>query len=482
MHAALPEVPEEHDAQAVTVDQRLELAQEFSEALGRDGAILPRWPGVELVRDAGRADGSFAHRPDVLLVPGVLDHRDVRRVLLLLELGLEPLGLLVGLLLRPAAELGEEPSPALGEELELLELLALVSEVARHVLVDRLERVRAVLADLHDVVGGLEDVGVPEHRRRPLGGVLDQAQRRLQRDRTGAFGAHERAGDVEAVLGQELLQVEARHPPLQRRIALAHRLAVAVAQVTELRVDLSLAPAAFDDPLELLLACRPDAHPRAVVEQDVELLDEVRGLAGRRHHRVGAAGVVADRAAQRRPRVGGRVGGEGEPPLHDGIAQVVVDEAGLHPRPAALDVDLDQLVHVLREVEHHRHVARLPAQARAAAPSQDRRAVPATDRDRGGHVVGVARDDHADGDLPVDRVVGGVEPAGRSVEAHLAAHDLRQGRLEHDGVDLSRRMLRRLATPRGGRELLDGQRKLHGDSFSERLGADVPPRPAASSM
>ena len=63
-----------------------------------------------------------------------------------------------------------------------------------------------------------------------------------------------------------------------------------------------------------------------------------------------------------------------------------------------------------------------PGQAGARAARQDGRAEFAAGRDGGDHVVGIARDDQADGNLPVVRAVGGIKRAAAAIEAHFAAN------------------------------------------------------------
>ena len=71
---------------------------------------------------------------------------------------------------------------------------------------DRLENRR-------HVIGRGKRVRIAEPDQRAMLRALDQAQLRLEHDRAGAFGAHQRARDVEAVLGQQLVEVVAGDPP-----------------------------------------------------------------------------------------------------------------------------------------------------------------------------------------------------------------------------------------------------------------------------
>ncbi len=203
------------------------------------------------------------------------------------------------------------------------------------------------------------------------------------------------------------------------------RLGVAVGEVPQTAVDLAPPPAGSDGGRQIGVARRADGEALAVVGQDVEGGHVVGGAAG--HDGVDAAAVVADHAAQGAAVVGGRVGPEGEAVGLGGGPQVVQHRARLHHGQAALGVDLDDPMHVLGEVQHHRHVAALAGQAGAAAAGQDRHVVLAAEGDSGHDVVGVAREDDADWDLPVVGGVGGVQGAAAAVEADLAGHVAAEG-------------------------------------------------------
>ena len=85
-------------------------------------------------------------------------------------------------------------------------------------------------------------------------------------------------------------------------------------------------------------------------------------------------------------------------------------------------VHLEHAIHVLREIEHHRHVAALPGQAGAGASGEHRRVERPACCDGGDDVVRIARHDKTDGDLPVVRGVGRVQRAASAIEAHFAVH------------------------------------------------------------
>ena len=155
-----------------------------------------------------------------------------------------------------------------------------------------------------------------------------------------------------------------------------------------------------------------DGHAGAVVEEEVERLDVVDGLAA--HQGVDAAGVVADHAAEGAAAVGGGIGGEGELELLCGFADAVEHDAGLDVDGAGDGIDCAHLVHVLREVEDDGDVAALAGERGAASAREDGRVEAAADGDGGDDVVFVARDDETDGDVAV---VGGSRWRRAALEA-----------------------------------------------------------------
>ena len=75
--------------------------------------------------------------------------------------------------------------------------------------VDAFEADGFVLEEQGDVVGGDEDVVEADADEGAELGAFDEAERGAEDDGAGAFAADEGAGDVEAVFGEELVEVEA---------------------------------------------------------------------------------------------------------------------------------------------------------------------------------------------------------------------------------------------------------------------------------
>jgi hypothetical protein len=207
-----------------------------------------------------------------------------------------------------------------------------------------------------------------------------------------------------------------------RRIAGLDLVAVLVADPRHLTVDLPLEAGQAALGLELGRRDLAEHRARAVGEHGRQL-DHVLDRQAVRD-RVRAARVVAEHPAERCAVRRRGVRAEAETQRSDVMIQVVLHEPRLHAHPELLGVDLEHLVHVAREVEDEGVVDGLARQRRAAAPRQDRDLVLGGDLDRGAHVVGVARDHHADRLHLVHRGVGRVEETGGGVEPDVAADRL----------------------------------------------------------
>ncbi len=178
----------------------------------------------------------------------------------------------------------------------------------------------------------------------------------------------------------------------------------------------------------------------AVIGEDFERLDVVVRLA--RHDRVHATGVVADHASEGAAAVGGGIGREGQVMLLGGGAKVVEDYSRLNAGDAALGIDLENLRHVLREIEDDGHVAALAGQGSSASAGEERSVMVAAEGDGGEDVFFVARNDYADRNLAVVGAVGRVKGAGAGVEADFSAEMAVKGGFEGRGVEVGGRGLR----------------------------------------
>ena len=285
-------------------------------------------------------------------------------------------------------------------------------------MVEALERLRAMLQNPWHLVGGEVDVVEAEHHQREPSRTRHEPERRGERHAKGPLGTDQRARQIVPAFGQKLVEVVAGDAARNFRIAPPNLLGRALRERACRGINLALAPATHGGGKDFALAACAGREPGTVVERDFERLDVVDGLAVR--GRVSAAGVVADHPADRAAVLGGRIGREEQALGRDRRVELRLHHARLDHREAALGVDTANRIHVLGEVEHDRRVAGLPGERRTAAARENRETVLARQRERAHHVAFVARNHDAQRNLPINRGVGGVERERRVVGAHLA--------------------------------------------------------------
>ena len=93
--------------------------------------------------------------------------------------------------------------------------------------------------ELGDVVGGDEDVGEAEHDQRAALRARRSAAAWPRDDDARAFAADQRAGHVEAVFGQQLVEVVAGDAARDAGKLLADEVGVAIANALQSGVDLA---------------------------------------------------------------------------------------------------------------------------------------------------------------------------------------------------------------------------------------------------
>ncbi len=283
------------------------------------------------------------------------------------------------------------------------------------------------------MVGRRKRIAVAEADERSVLRALDQPQFGFEHDHAGALCPDQRLRHVKSVFRQQLIEVVAGDAPGNFRILRADQAGVLVADVPQLGIDRAAPPSLRNDGIEFGLAGnRAHRHLRAVVEQNAQLDDVVDRFSGQQGMR--AAGIISDHSAERAAAVRGWIGAERQLMLLRAVAQRIQNDAGLDARESSCRVDLQNLVHVLREIQNHGDVAGLPGEARAGAARQDRRAEFPARGHRRDHIVVIARNHEADRNLPVIRAVRGIQRAAAAVEAHFALHHAFQFVLEFAGL------------------------------------------------
>jgi hypothetical protein len=280
---------------------------------GVDGGVFPALPAgggfsIRAGDEGGGAEAGLADVPDALGFVGGVDAGgglSGERF----HGGDEGPGFGVGFGLGGGAELDDEEAVAAGEELEVFDGFLFAAEGFEEIAVDAFEADGFVLEDLGDVVGGEEDVGEANADEGAARGAFDELEGGAEDDGAGAFAADEGSGEVEVVLGEELVEVEAGDATGDAGEFCADLVGVGVADVFEGGVDFAGAAAGGDVGSELGFGGGAYGEAGAVVEEEVEGVDVVDGFAA--HEGVDAAGVVADHAADGAAAVGGGVGGKG---------------------------------------------------------------------------------------------------------------------------------------------------------------------------
>ncbi|HKF35379.1 MAG TPA: hypothetical protein VKB35_00645 [Ktedonobacteraceae bacterium] len=293
----------------------------------------------------------------------------------------------------------------------------LLTHILDQDVIEALERNGLVGHNLGDTVGSNVGIGEAEHQQHASGGAGDEAHSGFQHRDAGALGAHQRTRNVKAVFRQQLVEVVAGNAARYVGEARADKVGVGVSQRFEACIDVAAPPAFANDLCELLVCGLAHAQAQAIVGEDIQHLDVLARLA--RHHGVGAAGIVADHAAQRTLRVGRRIGAESEMRALGGGAQHIQDDAGLDACDLPPRIDREDGAHVLGHVDDDGGVAALPCQASPAAARQQGDSIAPAERDGLDDVLYAAGKHDADGHLAVVGAIGRVERPAPLVKAHL---------------------------------------------------------------
>ena len=149
-----------------------------------------------------------------------------------------------------------------------------------------------------------------------------------------------------------------------------------------------------------------------------------------------AAGIVAEHSADRAMIVRRRIGSKNQAMLLDRLLHFVEHDSRLDAHQLFLRIDLDDAVHVFREIDDDRDVAALARQARAAAATGDRRADISGRPRPWRYIAPIARNHDTDRDLPVIRAVGRIKCAVAVVETNFAANRCAQFLFQADTLDV----------------------------------------------
>src|SRR5690349_2549802 len=116
------------------------------------------------------------------------------------------------------------------------------------------------------------------------------------------------------------------------------------------------------------------------------------------------------------------------------VAQVIENDPRLHASDATCGIDLEDVGHVLREIEDDCDVAALPGKRGSSAAAKKWGAEFAAKRDCGENIVGVAREHYANRDLAIVGAVSRIESAALVVEADVPTKVFTQGFSQSQGI------------------------------------------------
>ena len=345
--------------QAVTVQQCAELGNVFRQVLGGHGRVFDEGLRSCLtLHVAQQAHGTLAHGIDAL--DGVRSHR--QRVAQTAHGGVglqvihEALNARVHLGRVIAAEFHQVDAQGL--------LAFLLRKIFRHAVPDEIVHGQQQHLGIHrlDGQGLLRDQCPGVAQRIHEGGIAHVHQHRILRDgqhveprlhheAQRTLGAAQHAVEIEAaVRTTQVRQVIAGQAAVELRKLRTDEIGLLVGNAAGRAVNLADAPGlrtqCFQSRIIHRLADEALAAQQHVVQRQHVVARLAVGAAAL------AAGVGVDHAAQRRPVGGGQLGGKEEAVRAERGVELVLHHAGLGTHPAFLGVDLQNAVHVPRQVHH----------------------------------------------------------------------------------------------------------------------------------
>ncbi len=363
--------------------------------LGWDGGVLPARVGRSRQADPGEPGPVLPDLPQRQGLPRVLDQEAVQR----LAVGQHPLRAGPDLHRVVAHDLHEHPAVAARERRHRGVAVGAPDHLD-DAPVQPLCGGGSVRQDRRGGVAGVGHRGVAQRDHHLVRGVGHQAHGRPEDHAQGALGAGEEPRDVEAPLGQQVLQAVARH--------LAAEAAELGPDGPQIRPHDRLEGGEAGEGGDVLGAVQQ--HPLAAAGQDVERDDVVGGAPVAQRAR--PAGVVADHPADGAAVVGRGVGPEAQPVRGGGHLEGGLDDAGLHRGRPGLRVERGDGVEVAGGVEHQPRPDGVAGTGGPRATGGDRHAHGPGRVKHGHRLLDRARVGHGLGDHPVQRCVGGVERPG----------------------------------------------------------------------
>ena len=265
-----------------------------------------------------------------------------------------------------------------------------------------------------DAGGGLTGVEYGAEMENGQGGhsgARDEVDLGLGDDAQGTLGSHHHTGQIDGaavpIVQDKLVQVITADAALDLGVGAIDFVLLLAGDTENATIDLTLQSAGTEPGFQLGRRQLTQVGRGAVGQDYVKLFDVVESLAV--DDGVGAAGVVADAAADAGAVGRCGIGGVLEAVAGNLAGELIEDDAGLHARPLFFRIDLDDVVEVLAEIEDDGVVDGLAGEAGAAGTGQDGDALAGTEFHDGLDIGGVTRDHDAHGFHLVDAGVGAVQ-------------------------------------------------------------------------
>ena len=153
----------------------------------------------------------------------------------------------VGVLRGVGAKLAQQKAAAFGQQQHIVDRQVLAEHVVDHQAVEAFQADGLVLEHCGHVVGGDEGIGKSQHHQPAMLRAMFKRAAGLQHGDARAFRAHQRAGYIESVFRQQLVQVVARDAAGNLGKPLPDQVAVGIPDAGQAGINLAPAAAAGDD-------------------------------------------------------------------------------------------------------------------------------------------------------------------------------------------------------------------------------------------
>ena len=185
-------------------------------------------------------------------------------------------------------------------------------------------------------------------------------------------------------------------------------------------VDLPVTATLLNDKIDFVFRSWSTCKLSPVIEQDAQLFHIVDSLSAKQ--RVSAARIVADHSTNGATIVSRRIGRERQVMNFCPVSKRIQHYSGLNPRNFLICIDLQDVIHVLCEVEHYGDITALSRQTCSGTARQDRSTVLPARLDRRDHILHILRDYQSNGNLPVVGSVGCIQRATAAIKAYFTSN------------------------------------------------------------